>query len=231
MNDRPGHYKELAKRYGPKDYWSQVGRIVAGKPVGEDQIQLIVDSILRGLEIGEGDLLLDLCCGNGALTDRIFDRCRGGFGVDYSPPLIEVAKRDFERPGEREYRLQDVMEFLETAEVTEKFNKALCYGSLTYLSLEAAQRFLVLVRERFPKVERLMFGNLPDRTKARKFLGPLYREGIEDDPNSAIGIWRTEEEFVALAEQTGWSCAISRQAPPFFAANYRYDAVLTPLSR
>jgi hypothetical protein len=39
---------------------------------------MIVDAIGLGLDIGPHDVLLDLCCGNGAITDPVFARCRGG---------------------------------------------------------------------------------------------------------------------------------------------------------
>jgi len=224
-------YLEYPRTRAGDDYWGQIKRTVGGQPVGEDQIQMIVDSVLSGLQIEPDDVLLDFCCGNGALTDRIFARCRGGLGVDFSPPLIEVAKRDFERPGERNYRLQDATEFAETTVEVEGFTKALCYGSFPYLSARDAERLLTLVCERFPSIERLMVGNLPDRAKAVAFLGPHYRPGVEDDPDAPLGIWRTEDQFISMARQAGWACVLSRPQPPFYGAGYRYDAVLTRLEK
>ena len=229
MGNQFKFYKDHARACDPKDYWGQVMRIAKGRTVGEDQIQMIVDSILTGLQIGPDDVLLDLCCGNGALTDRIFAHCRGGLGVDFSPPLIEVAKRDFERPGERDYVRYDAVSFAKQAEGGDRFTKAVCYAAFQCLAPDQAERLLALLWKRFPRVERLMLGNLPDKAKARQFLGRLYSPGIEDDHSNSIGMWRTAEEFEALAKRTGWACSISRQPPEFFAASYRYDAVLTRL--
>ncbi len=216
------------KRRQAKDYWAQINRTVRGKPVEEDQIQMIVGSILAGLQIQPGDTLLDLCCGNGALTDRIFQHCRGGLGVDISEPFIAVAKSDFEVPGERSYRLQDATEFVETEASAEPYTKALCYGAFMYLPVETAERFLKALRRRFPNIERVMIGNLPDKARLHTFFDPaLYRPGVEDDPTAATGIWRTEEEFADLARRCGWDCAFARLPPPFYAAHYRHDAVLS----
>ncbi len=226
MAERFSFYKEHPKTCAPKDYWRQVARTRDGEPVGEDQIQMIVDGVLAGLELSAADVLLDLCCGNGALSDRIFARCNGGLGVDFSPALIEVAKRDFERP-DRVYVLEDVLAFIERTPDTARFTKALCYGSFMYLPEDVAEGVLRTVGARFAGVTRLMIGNLPDRHKARQFLGPYHRPGIEDDPEAATGIWRTEEEFADLANRCGWDCSFTRQPPGFFAAGYRYDAVLT----
>ena len=227
MRDIFSFYKEHPKTRDPKDYWGQVMRIVDGKPVGEEQIQLIVDAVLTGLDLQADDVLVDLCCGNGALTDRFFARCQGGFGVDFSPTLIEVAQRDFQVPGRREYQAQDALEFVLTAADTARFTKALCYGSLVFFSDEAVGQMLDAMRVRFPNVQTFMIGNLPDRSKVKAFFQHTYRPGIEDDVNGATGIWRNEEDLVALAQRCGWNCVISRMPKEFYAARYRYDAILT----
>ncbi len=88
-------HKEYPKTCQPHDFWSQVKRTVNGVPVGEDQVALIERAITSGLQLKQNDYLLDLCCGNGALSTRIFQRCLGGLGVDFSEYLIDVAKNNF----------------------------------------------------------------------------------------------------------------------------------------
>ena len=225
-------FQDHPRTRDPKDYWGQVQRTVSGKAVGEDQIRLIVDSVLSGLRLQTDDRLLDLCCGNGALTDRILDHCGGGLGVDYSEPLIDVARRDFAVPGQREYRLGDAVSFLASAEDPGRFTKALCYGSFMYLAQEQAVMVLQALRSRFSNIRRLMIGNLPDKHRVHDFFDPEhYRPGIEDDADAALGLWRTEEEMMALARDCGWVCEISRQPPQFYGARYRFDAVLIPKTK
>jgi SAM-dependent methyltransferase len=225
-------YKDLPKTCAPDDFWGQVKRTVNGKPVGEDQIQLIVDAILDGLQIGATDTLLDLCCGNGALTDRIFARCQGGLGVDFSEPLIAVAGQHFQRAPQRIYRLDDVEAFLRSADDTARFTKALCYGAFQYLPKEKAENVLMLLHRRFPQVQHFFIGNLPDRAKIDEFFGDRPREpGVEKDPEAPIGIWRDETEFAALSHGCGWHVEFRRMPAQFYAAHYRYDAVLTRATR
>src|SRR6185312_6629477 len=97
-----------------------------------------------GLQIGKGDALLDLCCGNGALSDRIFAHCQGGLGVDFSEPLIAVAEKYFQAPPQRLYRLQDAASFMQTTDDTARFTKALCYGAFQYLPQAVAREVLTL---------------------------------------------------------------------------------------
>ncbi|MGE4192817.1 MAG: class I SAM-dependent methyltransferase [Pseudodesulfovibrio sp.] len=188
---------------------------------------MIVAAILDGLDVREEDFLLDLCCGNGALSTRIFARCRGGQGVDFSEELIRVAREHFEKPSRETYRLADVVEYLGTEAETDRFTKAYCYGSFQYLPQDKAERFLADLNRRFVGVERFYVGNLPDREKIREFYrGRAYCEGIEHVHNSDIGIWRTKDEFAKIAADAGWMVRFRTMPPEFFAAGYRYDALL-----
>lgn len=228
----PAFYKEHPKTCAPDDYWGQVKRTVNGKAVSEDQIQMIEHAIVSGLELQAGDRLLDLCCGNGALSDRIFAYCDGGVGVDFSPALIEVAKRVFERPPSRVYHLEDVETFVRTTAETRTYTKALCYGSFQYLPKEKAEGLLRQLGERFPAIERVFIGNLPDKAQIHEFYeAKAYQPGIEEDPASPIGIWRSKKEFIDLASDCGWQAEFSNMPPSFYAVTYRYDVILSRTKR
>lgn len=211
------------------DFWGQVKRTVNGKPVSEEQIRMIVDAGLKGLNLAPQDRLLDLCCGNGALSRYFFAACESGLGVDYSEPLIEVARENFEQAPDFVFQLADVVEYAQAEPAPERFTKALCYGSFQYLGADAATALLATLRERFSGLARLFIGNLPDRERMGLFYGDRESApGIEHDPDSAIGVWRTEAEFAELARACGWSASFSRMPGGYYAAAYRYDALLTP---
>jgi len=222
-------YQEHSKTCDPDDYWGQVKRTVNGKPVTQDQIDMIVAAVCDGIELEERDYLLDLCCGNGALTTYFFDRCRGGVGVDLSDFLVGIAKERFAKRPSEEYVLADALEFVKTVDRPERFTKAACYGAFMFLTADSATELLATLRRRFTSLSRFFIGNLPDRARAREFFrADQYRPGIEDDPGSPTGIWRTEEDFIRLSESAGWSVSIRRMPAAFYAAHYRYDAVLVP---
>lgn len=224
-------YKEHPKTCAPDDFWGQVRRTVDGQPVGDDQIDLIVTAVREGLALRESDLLLDLCCGNGALTTRILRHCSGGTGVDFSDVLIDVALKNFHRAGRDAYLLADVEAFVSRSG-SGPFTKALCYGSFQYLSMEKGRSVLANLRLRFPDVQRVFLGNLPDRDRIRRFFGDRHvPEGCADDPGSPVGIWRTRDEFARLALETGWHADFHQMPQEYYAAHYRYDAILTPRER
>ena len=221
-------YHDQAKMRDTGDFLGQVSRTINGKPIPSEQHEMVVEAVLRGLSIQSDDVLLDLCCGNGLLSDRIFERCSGGLGVDFSEYLIDVARANFQGDGTRDYVLGDVVAYVVGSADTERFTKALCYGSFAYLDLDDAASVLRNVHNRFVNVNRMFIGNLPDKARLKEFYAERsYVDGIENDHDTAIGIWRTEDEFKEFAHSTGWACETVRMPEPFFATYYRYDAILT----
>ena len=135
-------FKHHPETCAPDDHWGQVKRTVGGKPVPPEQIAMILDAIRSGLGLSADDGLLDLCCGNGALTTHLFADCRGGLGVDYSEFLIGVARERFTRRPSERYRLGDALEYVRTETDPEDFTKVLCYGAFPYFGQDAARELL-----------------------------------------------------------------------------------------
>lgn len=224
-------YETHARSCDPNDFQGQVLRCPAGKPVGPDQVAMIVGAIKKGLDIDPRDVVLDLCCGNGAITDSIFEACQGGLGVDFTPYLIQVAKANFERPPDRLYLLADVEEYAQTTDDTKRFTKAFCYGAFQCLSESKAIGVLAALRQRFPNLKRVFIGNLPDLDRVGIFFGeniPSPQELKRHD--TPFGIWRTEQEIAKLAAGCGWRVEFSRMPSAFYAAYFRFDATLVQRS-
>ena len=215
-------YDTHARTRPRSDFWGQVRRTVRGEPVAQAQIGMIVEAAAARLALGPGDRLLDLACGNGALSCPLFGRCAGGVGVDISGYLIGVAREHFAGPA-HEYVAMDAAAYAETA-VPDGVTKALCYGSFSYLADGTAARMLRALHRRFPALTHILLGNLPDPARA----GAFYPAGATADlrePRSSIGAWRSAAGVAALAGP-GWRVACHTMPPGFFAAHYRYDAVL-----
>lgn len=216
-----------ARSVAPDDFWGQIRRTVDGRPVPEDQIAAIVEAIASGLELRADDALLDLACGNGALSARLFGSVASFVGVDSSEYLVSVARKHFESPPGRLFVLEDAARFAASEPRPERFTKVLCYGSFSYFPAGAAEACLGNLAARFGRVERVFIGNLPDRERhAAFYTASPPGEGELDDPRSRIGIWRTRGEFRELAAACGWSARFRQMPASFYAAHYRYDAVL-----
>lgn len=221
-------YNDDSKTCNPNDFWGQVKRSVNGVPVSQDQIDMIIPVVVAGLALNRQDYLLDLCCGNGALSTRFFEHCKGGLGVDFSEYLISIANGNFAASPDQTYIVQDVVEFCENPATPDVFSKAVCYGAFAYIEQNKSERLLRSLNNNFPNIERVFIGEYPDKEHLSDFYGnrPLA-PGIENDPESPLGVWRTKEEFISLAERCGWQAEIRQMPEKYFAAYYRYDVVLS----
>lgn len=228
MKNKKDHiYKEEVKNYDPKDFFGQVKRTVNGKSVSEEDIQLIVKTIVSNLHLEKKDKLLDIGCGNGALASMFFDEISGYLGVDFSEYLIQIAKDNFSRPNYN-FLVDEVVSFLENSKRNENITKILCYGVFSYFSREDSIKILNLVIEKFPKTKCFYLGNIPDRSRAENF----YYENIDfknllDDYTSSIGMWWSKEQFINLAEETNWKIEFFQMPETFYSSHYRFDAILT----
>jgi cyclopropane fatty-acyl-phospholipid synthase-like methyltransferase len=221
-------YKEYPKTLPRDDFWGQVRRTKFGMPVSDADVQIIVETIISRLNLGQNDVLLDLACGNGALSQNLFSSCQAFLGVDFSDYLIEVAKDNFEQLPEHEFRLQDVAEYTWEEPDPLRFTKALCYASLQYLARDQVARVLEGLHDRFKNVVTVLLGNLPDKDRAHLFYPPGHDYASElSDPLSQIGMWWAPDEMQAFATTYGWRMQTRRMSEDVFNSNYRYDAILT----
>lgn len=220
-------HKEYPKTKDPKDFWGQIKRTINGQPVGEEQIMMIVDSVSNALKFDKNDVLLDLGCGNGALTRYFYDKVARSVGVDFSEYLIQVAKDNFENIPNNVYFEGDALNFVVNYSKKEEVTKALCYGVFSYFDKLSAEKLLAELSQNYSNLQSIYIGNVPDRDKADKF----YYKDIDyanmlDDNQSSIGIWRSRIEFEKLGNATGWKCVFIEMPEKFYGAHYRFDVIL-----
>lgn len=228
MGSSIADYREYPKILSREELWRQVRRTVRGKPVSEEQIAMIVAAIRVQLRLSDDDILLDLACGNGALGSYLIDDCALIHGVDRSEYLIEVADSQFAVPNRTMFLVDDAAHYIEHEPDPTRFTKVLCYGSFSYFSEQDAVKILTGLARRFVNVKQVLIGNLPDAARADRFYpaGKDYHSELLDY-TAAIGIWRSERELRDLASITGWKVEIGIMPRDFYAAHYRFDAVLT----
>jgi 2-polyprenyl-3-methyl-5-hydroxy-6-metoxy-1,4-benzoquinol methylase len=226
--NRPRYeYNEYPKTLAPNDFWGQVRRTRYGQPISDADVRVIVQTVESGLDLGPQDVLLDLACGNGALSHYLFGSCRAFLGVDSSEYLIQVAKDNFERAG-YEFRLSDVAAYTREEVEPERFTKVLCYASLQYIGPRQVASVLTDLGQRFRNVSTVFLGNLPDKDRANLYYPASVDYTAElADPAGQIGVWWSEAELQDLVAGHGWRATIRRMPAEVFNSSYRYDAVLT----
>jgi len=230
--EKNGHKKfnfdEYARSCATDDFLGQTRRTVNGMPVSDEQIKMIVDAIRSALDIKSDDNLLDIACGNGALSRSLFDSCSGYLGVDLSEYLISVAKKNFEKLPHYRFMQQGAVEYVRGESQPERISKVLCYGSFQYFPVADAAEVLRTLFEKFSNVQTVFIGNLPDKERMAVFYKknqPTEEELL--DCCSQMGIWRTQSEFAELAGNAGWKVNFSIMPAEFHASHYRFDALLS----
>lgn len=231
-NEKPSYqkfsYDEHARTCAPDDFLGQTRRTVNGVPLSDDQIQMIITAIKSGLSLRQEDSLLELACGNGALSKFLFDSCKDYLGVDLSEYLISVAKKNFEALPHYRFSVREAVQYVRQEVQPEGFTKGLCYAGFQYFSDKDAAEILRCIYEKFSKVQTVFIGNLPDKERAAKFYKGEQPSMEElSDCSTAIGVWRTQGEFSQLASDAGWKVRFSIMPAEFHASYYRYDALLS----
>lgn len=224
-------YDEHARKCAPDDFSGQTRRTVQGVPVPDSQIQMIVEAVKSGLKIDNNDVLIEVACGNGSLSKFLFDSCKEYLGVDMSEYLISIAKKNFETLPNYQFQECGAIEYLQQESHPEKFTKLLCYAGFQYFTDDELIEMLSLILNKFTKIQTVFIGSIPDKNRAKEF----YKDRTPDedellDCNTAIGVWRTKQEFEALAKKSGWAVNISNMPTSFYASYYRYDVVLNRIN-
>lgn len=225
-------YNEYPKTLAPNDFWGQVRRTVNGAPIDEEQILSIVAAVRDGLQFCPTDGLLDIACGNGALSKEFFKYIATFYGVDASEYLIQVADANFARPPDFTFERLSVSELFSDPTKHYRMTKALCYGSFSFFSYEDAKQLIGDLALKYPNITKLYLGNLPDKERANNyFVDAKVDSALLNQHRSQIGIWRSQNEVIQLAESAGWSCEIRIMPNTFFASHYRFDAILSRSER
>jgi SAM-dependent methyltransferase len=220
-------HKVYPRQFDRDDFWSQIKRTVNGKPVSEEDIEMIVTQYADHLDLSSRDHLLDLGCGNAALAARTFDRIASYTGVDFSSYLLEIANEYFKPDASVTYIENDAASFVKDCPEPGAYDKLLCYGCMSYLSREELLGLIETLHDRFSNLERAFFGNIPNTSKAPEFFARRDVKDYDlDDPKSPIGVWWDPDELSDAASAFGFTAKVVHMPEQFYGATYRFDLLL-----
>ena len=215
-------YNERPKQFGKKDFWRQVRRTINGEPVKEDQIDLIIKQVRNMLDLKKSDKLLDLGCGNGALTVKFLPYVSKILGIDRSDYLIKIAKQNFEISNLK-------FECFELSNYTHResihnFNKCLLYGVSSFLEDE----IIYSLSEKLLHQNNyyLMFGNIRELKYAENFYTEDVHDEVLKNTKTSMGKWRTRDWYSKLAKKFNADIEFSKMPETFYASKYYFDVVI-----
>ncbi|MFN3530607.1 MAG: class I SAM-dependent methyltransferase [Bacteroidia bacterium] len=213
------------KQAGQLQQNQQVGRINSGNRKREELDQRIANHISIQLELQPTDRLLDVCCGNGSLSNLLAPKVYHCLGVDFSQQLIAKA-RLYE--SERLYFVR--ADAMQLSGLGQSFNKINLYFSFQYFdSYEKGLRVLSEMNSLLEPGGRIFIGDTPDARKWHlyynspiKKLRYYYQRFKGKEP---MGKFWQPQEFEKMAEWLGLNVQIFAEPEDLPYAWYRFDAV------
>ncbi len=228
------NWKEYWKDYrsapatNEDELFVQVALTIGGRPIAKADFSSQIAQIFEGLSLSSEDFVVDLCCGNGLFTQPIAKKVRKVIGVDCTPQRIEDALR-FRNHENVSYLVEDVMDYLESAEFSEGETKVLISNSLAYFSPEEVDRMLGLLARASRGSYRLLATGIPSEDLQGNFYNTperiaRHRRNVAsgDESNDGLGRWWKRAELEKIASQNGMNLEVIVQ--PSKSINYRLDA-------
>lgn len=205
---------------------SQVLRTLNKLPVADETFDRIVGQIEETLRLGPQEDLLDLCCGNGAITVRLASRCRSALGVDVSQHLLDQVDRA--TAPNLALRAEDVAKVhIEK----NQFSRILVYAGIQYFSEDQIVALILSLHTALRPSGLLLLGDVPDAQRIWSFFDTPERERAYFDSVCAdkpiIGTWIDPGWLTRLGAYAGFSeASVIPQPRDFPYAHYRYDVLM-----
>ena len=221
-------YDEHARSCDPNDFLKQTKRTINGIPVAPEQIEMIIKQIQRVLDLSSGDCLMEIACGNGYISKNLFQDIKYYLGSDISEYLISIARLNFEKVPDFNFKHADALQTIQTEKDPDKFNKFLCYAGIQYFNDAELIEILKLIKKHFKNIDRIFFGNIPNKEAAKSyFKTELPSEEEMSSTRTALGCWRSKSEISFIAQEAGWKATFHAMPEAFTGSAYRFDVLLT----
>lgn len=218
------YWNKVAEKSDP---YQQVARIGGRGEIGALILEETAARIAQILDLKPTDHVLDVCCGNGLLTQMILPYCAQITGVDISEGQIALAqdraieKIDFKVANAT--RLQTV--------ISDPFDHIVLYFSFQYLeTLTQAIASLKQMSSLLKAGGRILLGDVPEQEKLNIFY-PKQKDRLKYElkrrwGRSLMGRFWSLQELEAMAHPLGLRVKRIEQPSHFPYAHYRADFLL-----
>lgn len=225
------YYQDYPLQFDTSEYLKQTGHTLQGKPISQEQFDLILGDMRKHLALERDDALLDLCCGNGIFTRELAKKCRHVAAVDFSEPLLNVAERDHIAPN-LHYYLMDVSKIqADSAFTATPFSKVVMCAALQYFDKTQLDHLLGTLKQITEDGRRIVFLLIPDKRKKWAFyktfsqrIRHLYRlvRGAE-----VMGTWWDPRDIESVCSKHGLKCTFYQMDERLHPSQYRFHVVIS----
>ena len=195
----------------------------------------IAEDIKDKVHFESEDVVLDICCGNAALTKIIAKTCKEIHGVDHSRTLINTARalNRKEKILNMHLHLQNVMK-IDLAFNEDFFDKSYCYFSFQYFNRRKREQLLAKLSRITQRKGWIFLGDIPDKTRMWNYYrSPMqfYREKLSrlvkfKEGECDLGWWVDPKEIINWCQKNRLSASIMPQDKNMPHAHYRFDVLI-----
>jgi len=216
-------WKKHAKDSKNEDSQLQVLRTFNKKPIDKKKWELTLINIEQNLNIQSSDIILDLGCGNGLISEYLSKRCKSVTAVDISQELIneiDIKKYKNIKPIVKDIRK---IEFKKNS-----FSKIIIYAGIQYLDYKETINIFESILK-WLKSEGIFFiGDIPDSDRLWCFFNTKEREKVFfnsiKNNSPIVGTWFKKTFLLKLANYCGFNDArIISQHKNMIYSHFRYD--------
>lgn len=220
------HFNNNAIKFASSPF-KQVDMTLNGKEVDADQIDFRVKAIVENLSLNKDDVLLDICCGNGLLTDKLAGIVNYIYGVDFSEGLIQIAQKKNQHANVR-YEVSDITKI--DLHQYGLINKLSVYSGLQYISIDELDIFLqkIVVHD---KPLLVYLSNVPDKERLWDYYNTDEKKAFylekEAEGKPHIGTWFNRNDVAHIAESLGLFYKFLEIDKVLNTYYYRFDILLS----
>jgi hypothetical protein len=222
------NYRNIDGEVIPNRY-SQVGKTVNKQPISKEVFNAMINDIALNLDLQEDDELMELCCGNGLLTEPLSRCVNKIFAFDFTEKLINVAKEcnQFDNIVYEVGDAKDDLTSIFSRNITQ--SKFLMNDSLGYFTIEELTRIINQVRK-----DNFLFylTGVPSDALKWNFYNNEERKKayLEEEMNGnaifdGIGRWWKSDELLEIASLLGLKISIFRQ--PLKISSFRINVLFS----
>jgi 2-polyprenyl-3-methyl-5-hydroxy-6-metoxy-1,4-benzoquinol methylase len=228
-------WAEFPASFEETEFYRQVGKTVLGKPISPEQFEAILADVSNALEMNKEVTLLDLCCGNGIITAKMAEKCARVVGVDYSEPLIRIARKYCQPQNTIYFQMSVLDKGIRTAlDRNQPFTRILMYEALQHFDEADLSPILDTLRQLSTPDVVILLGSVPDKERLWNFYNTEERREIyrvaKSRNEEAIGTWWEKKNIVDVCNQKGFDVQFLEQNPILHTAHYRMDVRLVKSS-
>jgi len=216
-----------------EDLFCQVGRTVYKKPIKKEVFDEMIAKIMEDMRFSPGDILVELCCGNGLFTYELSQYVRQILAVDFSQNIIDAANK-YRSAENIMYHAGSAIDYL--LDFKSNFpgiipGKYLMNDALAYFTPADLEKMLIDINVISPSFLFLIRG-VPNEDLKWNYYNTEERKAVYfanlakgDLTNDGLGNWWLPEDIRTICTALNLKCQIRNQSLPI--SDYRMDVIIT----